>query len=270
MVEDGKADWGRCARGGLFALLAGHLALSAVKVGPPAGGGGGADDMESPGGGAGGLPLSLEPLGILPAPEALSGEGAAVEGRVVFQATPGFDGSGTDAPPPVCFTGAEGAAVRVVMASVCGEVADLATLADVTAPYSRDTARLRAAEGGGAAPAMTAAEAALAAQFCLPHRGPEEWRVVALEFGAPVPLECLCFGDTAGRAAWGRRWRGGIGDVVCFDAPPSDDARAGVASWLAARRGAGRHHPATAAQRRAAADAGLKYGVAWSTLIIVR
>jgi len=34
--------------------------------------------------------------------------------------------------------------------------------------------------------------------------------------------------------------------------------------------GFGRGYPATAAQRQAAMDAGLKYGLVWSTVIIVR
>jgi len=86
-----------------------------------------------------------------------------------------------------------------------------------------------------------------------------------------VPLSSLAFGDTAGRPVWSRLWRGPIAEAVCFGAPPSADVRAGVANYLAARWSfRSPLYRATPAQRQAAIDAGLHYGVAWGTVLIVR
>ena len=182
--------------------------------------------------------------------------------RVVFQSPLAFSGGA-----PVNFTNPPGILVQTIMLATKADAADLATLMDVTDPYSMEFARLRfAAAGGGAAPEMSATEQSLADQF-----DPGQWRVVALDLPGPVPLDALHFGNSAGRAAWQREWRGGIKEVVCFSAPPNEDIRAGTANYLAVRwRFAGWPYTATPAQRQTAIDAGLNYGVVWATVIIVR
>ena len=160
---------------------------------------------------------------------------------------------------PVCFTNNPGLLVQTVMLAVIGDAADLATLID--AP---ETARLRIVPDGAAEPAMTAQERSLTAQFV-----PAQWLVAEVDFDAPVPLGSLFFGDTAGRPLWERGWQGGIAGIVCFDAPPDADVRAGVANYLSLR-GEFRGYPATYAQKKAAIAAGLNYGLVWGTLIIVR
>ncbi|MCL1919595.1 MAG: hypothetical protein FWG50_00770 [Kiritimatiellaeota bacterium] len=179
--------------------------------------------------------------------------GAEGGGRVVFQ-------SGVPLAGPL-----PGVAVRCVMLSCNGAAEDLATLLD--AP---EAARLRMAAEGGLEPWMDPAEASLTGQFALPSWGPEMWRVVTVDLGGAVPLGDLLFGDAAGLGEWARQWRGEIAEAVFFDDIPGDGARAGVANWLAARRGAGRLYPATAAERGAAIAAGLNSGVDWATVIIVR
>ena len=179
----------------------------------------------------------------------------AGQGRIVFQSSVGGAGF------PVWFGNAPDTAVQSVIVATMASAADLATLID--AP---ETARIRVAQEGGALPGMTAAEESLTAQF-----RPDTWMVAEVDFESPVPLASLAFGDTAGRPQWERRWRGQIAEIVCLDAPPSADVRAGVANYLAARWGfRGPQYGATAAQRQAAIDAGLNYGVVWGTLIIVR
>jgi len=182
--------------------------------------------------------------------------------RVVFQSPLAFSGGA-----PVNFTNPPGILVQTIMLATKADAADLATLMDVTDPYSMEFARLRfAAAGGGAAPEMSATEQSLADQF-----EPGTWRVVALDLPDPVPLDALHFGNSAGRAAWQRGWRGAIKEVVCFSAPPNGDIRAGTANYLAVRwRFAGWPYTATPAQRQAAIDAGLNYGVVWATVIIVK
>jgi hypothetical protein len=174
--------------------------------------------------------------------------------RVVFQSaitTTNF---------PVCFTNPPGAAVQTIMLSTRADAADLATLVD--AP---ETARIRVAQDDGwTLPEMSAVEQSLTAQFV-----PAQWLVAEVDFEQPVPLDSLRFGDTAGRPEWGRRWLGEIKGVVCFDAPPGADVRAGAASWLAVRGKFG-GYPSTHAQRQAAVEAGLNYGVDWATVIIIR
>jgi hypothetical protein len=158
-----------------------------------------------------------------------------------------------------------------MLSAIADAAADLATLMDVTAPYSQETARIRIAEAGWALPEMTAAEQALTGQFISGTGGfiSDRWLVIAIDLESPVPLDELHFGDTAGRAAWQRVWQGGIGGVVCFDAPPDEDVRSGVAAFLALRGGFG-GYKATPAQRQAAIGAGLNYGIDWATVIIVR
>jgi hypothetical protein len=187
--------------------------------------------------------------------------------RVVFQAKPDFNGGA-----PVNFTN-ENIFVQTVMLATKTETAtDLATLVDVTVPYSREVARLRVAHEGVSAPRMTAAERQLTGQFFSDTgQFTTGWVVVEITFGAPVPLDALHFGNTAGRAAWQRGWGGPVREVVCFNTPPCGDVRAGVGNYLAVRWGfAGYPYTATLAQRQAAVDAGLNYGVAWGTLILVR
>jgi hypothetical protein len=183
--------------------------------------------------------------------------------RVVFQSAVPANGGA-----PVSFTN-ENISVQTVMLATKATAADLATLIDVTVPYSREVARLRVAHGGMPAPRMTAAERQLTGQFGPGDWG--EWRVVLIEFQDPVPLDALHFGNSAGRAAWMRGWGGPVKEIVCFSAPPCEDIRAGTCNYLAIRWGfAGHPYTATLAQRQAAIDAGLKYGVAWSTLIMIR
>ena len=197
--------------------------------------------------------------------------GASGPARVVFQA----DLSAAFASgAPVCFTNEPDTLVRFIMiAAMADAPADLATLVDVTVPYSWETARIRAAPEGGPPPRMTAAEASLTGQF-LSWAGQFEagqWRVAEIAFDAPVPLHALHFGNSAGLAEWQRHWRGAIKGVVCFGAPPGTDVRAGVANFLALRGGfPGFPYKATPAQRQAAIDAGLNHGLAWSTIITVR
>ena len=182
---------------------------------------------------------------------------------MVFQSSPGFSAGGA----PVRFTSLPGTRVQTVMlAAQAGSPADLATLID--AP---ETARLRTArDGGWAFPEMTEMEQSLTAQF-FPGQGGfiSGWVVTEVTFGAPVPLEALRFGGSAGRPEWGRGWWGAIAEAVCFDAPPGVDVRAGVANYLALRWKFG-GHPATPAQRKAAIAAGLNYGVDWATIISIR
>jgi hypothetical protein len=183
------------------------------------------------------------------------GEQAGAPARVVFQSVAGGMGF------PLYFADPQGVMVQTVMIATRASAADLATLAD--AP---ETARIRVAREGGALPGMTAAEEALTAQF-----RPGEWMAAEIDFADPVPLGSLAFGDTAGLGEWGRRWPGEIAEGVCFGAPPSADVRAGVANYLAVRwKFAGGQYRATAAQRQAAMGAGLNYGLAWGTFIIVR
>jgi hypothetical protein len=171
-----------------------------------------------------------------------------------------FDGAGPGIPSPVCFTNLPGAAVRTVILAARGSAADLATLVD--AP---ETARLRIAREGGAEPGMTAAERSLAEQF-----SPGQWRVFEIGFSRDTPLAGLFFGGSAGRPEWARNWRGEIAEAVCFGAPPDADTRAGVAHYLALRWGIAGVPPATAAQRQAAAGAGLHCGLVWATVFIVK
>jgi len=187
-------------------------------------------------------------------PVVRGGEGGDAPARVVFQ-------SALPAMPdyPVCFSNSPGILVRTVMVAAVGDAADLATLID--AP---ETARIRVAAEGGAMPPMTAQEASLTSQFT-----PAQWIVAEVDFGEPVPLGSLRFGDTAGRPLWGRVWQGEIAEVVCFGASPDADVRAGVANYLSVR-GNFHGHPATYAQKKAAIEAGLKYGLVWGTVIIVK
>ena len=151
------------------------------------------------------------------------------------------------------------AAVQTVLLSTQADAADLATLVD--AP---ETARIRIAQEGGVMPDMTAMEQSLTAQF-----KPAQWMVAAIGFADPVALEDLLFGDTAGRPDWERAWQGEIAYVVCLDGPCDNDLLAGVASYIALQGKFG-GYPATPAQRKAALAAGLKHGVDWATVIIVR
>ena len=181
--------------------------------------------------------------------------------RVVFQSDVPYAGAGGGA---VCFTDAPNAFVRSVILATKADAADLATLVDVTAPYSVETARIRVVQEGGALPEMTGMEASLTTQFA-----PGQWRVIALDFGGPLPLDALHFGDSAGRAEWQRAWGGAIAEAVCLDAPPGADILAGTANYLSLRWKFG-GHPATPAQRKAAIAAGLNYGVDWATIISIR
>ena len=204
------------------------------------------------GGGTGGTPAARDGGGA-PTEETggRGGDGAAAgPSRVVFQSALGT--------LPVSFAGSE-TPVSTIMLAAIGDAADLATLAD--AP---ETARIRIVQEGEAEPLMTAMEQSLTAQFV-----PAQWLVAEVDFTAPVPLGALLFGDTAGRPLWGRGWQGEIAEIVCFDAPPGADVRAGVANYLAVK-GKFYGYRATPAQRQAAIAAGLNYGLAWGTLIIVR
>ena len=171
-----------------------------------------------------------------------------------------FGAEGPDVPSPVCFTNMPGVAVQTVILAAKGAAADLATLFD-----GPEAARLRLPPGGVPAPEMTTAELSLAGQFA-----PGKWQVAAVDLGAPSPAGGLFFGGSAGRPEWRRNWRGEIAEVVCFNAPPDADVRAGVAHYLALRWGVKGVPPATAAQRKAALEAGLRSGFAWSTLVILK
>jgi len=173
---------------------------------------------------------------------------------VVFQSTlPG------PAHYPAAFTNNPDTLVQTVMLAAVGDAADLATLVD--AP---ETARIRIAAEGCAAPRMTPLEQSLTTQFV-----PAQWFVAEIDFECPVPLGSLAFGDTAGRPLWMRGWQGEIAEAVCFGVPPCGDVRAGVANYLAVRWGF-HGYRATHAQRQAAIGAGLNYGLVWGTVIIVR
>jgi len=162
-----------------------------------------------------------------------------------------FGGSGAGVPSPVRLADAAGVAARTVFLAARGSAAALATLLDAPEP-----ARLCGADGAGEA---------LAGLFV-----PDAWRVFAVDFEEEADLGSLFFGGSAGRPEWRREWRGEIAEVVCFDAPPDADVRAGVAHCLALRWGAKGVPPATDAQRRAAAAAGLHAGGVWGTLVILR
>ena len=243
--------WQDVARRAVVLVIVGvAFWVGGTKPGPKGGGGGAGSGSRGDG--------PAPEIGVGPQGPSRGGE-APGQGRVVFQSLPAF--SGGDA---VNFT--NDILVRTVMLAAAGEAADLATLVDVTSPGSMEAARLRMAREGWAVPPMSAMEAALTAQFV-----PDQWQVLEVDLGAPVPLASLFFGDTAGRPEWLRQWRGEIRGIVCFDAPPDSDVRAGVANWLALRGGfPGYPYQATHAQRKAAAEAGLNYGVDWATVIIVR
>jgi hypothetical protein len=192
--------------------------------------------------------------------------GASEPSRVVFQSERSSDFSGGG---PVCFTNQPSPLVQTIMLAVRADPADLATLVD--AP---ETARLRIARGDGwALPGMTPMERQLTGQF-LSDTGlfTTSWMVVEICFDSPAALSSLRFGNSAGPPEWDRLWKGEIRGVVCLDAPLEDeDTRQGLASFLALRGGfPGYPYQATYAQRKAAIEAGLKSGVDWATLIIVR
>jgi len=170
-----------------------------------------------------------------------------------------FDGAGPDIPSPVCLTNATNAAVQTVVLAVRGNAADLATLVD--APV---TARIRIAAEGCPEPDMTAAERALTVSLT-----PGQWQVAEVDFDLPAGLPEVFFGGSAGRPEWLRNWRGEIAEVVAFNTTPDEDARAGVANYLAVRWGIG-GYPANARQRQAAIDAGLNYGSTWGTLLFFK
>lgn len=170
-----------------------------------------------------------------------------------------FAGGATNPASPVCFSGTEAVTVQTLMIAARGEAADLATLVD--AP---ETARLRLIHDGGQPVATSAVEQSLTDQFI-----PQQWQLVAVDFGTPAPLAGLFFGGTAGRPAWDRRWRGELAEVVGFSAPPDAELRAGVANYLSIRWGLG-SHPATPEQRAAAISAGLRYGLVWGSVLIVK
>jgi hypothetical protein len=171
-----------------------------------------------------------------------------------------FAGEGPDVPSPVCFTNFPGVAVHAVILVTRGGAADLATLVDAPEP-----ARLRFAPAGWPAPAMTASERALTERFV-----PGQWQATGVDLDRLVPLEALFFGGSAGRPEWRRNWRGEIAEIVCFDAPPGGDLAAGVAHYLALRWGIAGVPPATPAQRAAAVNAGLRRGLAWSSLFFIK
>jgi len=198
------------------------------------------------GGLSGGKGTTTETAGV-------RGGGSAGPPRVVFQSA--VDGTVF----PARFTDAPGTPVQAVMLAAIGDAADLATLID--AP---ETARIRIVQEGYAEPAMTAMEQSVTAQFT-----PAQWLVAEVDFGAPVPLGELFFGNTAGPSQWERVWQGEIAEIVAFSAPPGADVRAGVANYLAVK-GKFYGHPATSAQRQAAIEAGLNYGLVWGTVIIVK
>ena len=185
--------------------------------------------------------------------------------RVVFQSSLAFSGGA-----PVCFTNPPGTSVQTILLATKAAPADLATLID--AP---EAARIRVAQyDGWILPAMSAVEQSLTGQLTT---GTGEFTdrgvVVEVCFQNPVPLASLTFGDSGVRPEWGRLWRGEIKGVVCFDAPlDNEDVRAGVSNWLALRGKFEKGHPyaATSAQRQAALEAGLKSGVDWATVIVIR
>ena len=180
--------------------------------------------------------------------------------RVVLQTSLALSAGGG----PVCFTDQPHALVQTVMLATKAAAADLATLIDVTVPGSMDLARLRTVRGGG--PEISATESSLTTQFT-----PGTWQVITIDLPDPVPLDALHFGGTAGLPEWQRGWQGTVSGIVCFDTPPCADARAGTASLLALRGGfPGAPYRSTHAQKMAAARAGLKYGVDWATVIIIR
>jgi hypothetical protein len=168
-----------------------------------------------------------------------------------------FGGSGTNTPPPVCYAGT--GTVQTLVIATRGETADLATLIDAS-----ETARLRVTDAGGQELDLSGAERSLTEQF-----RPGQWQSVWIDFEAPADLSGLFFGGSAGRPEWSRNWRGEIAEIVGFNVPPDADIRAGVANYLAIRWGFG-GHPATPEQRQAAINAGLRYGLVWGSVIIVK
>jgi hypothetical protein len=153
----------------------------------------------------------------------------------------------------------------LMLAAKATDAVDLATLID--AP---ETARIRVVQDDWLMPPVTATEQSLTGQFfSTVGQFISDWIVVEISFDCQIPLSSLRFGNSAGRAAWNRYWRGEIRGVVAFNTPPCDDVRAGTSSLLALRGGFG-GYKATYAQRKAAVGAGLNYGVDWATVIIIR
>ena len=171
-----------------------------------------------------------------------------------------FAGNVTNPVSPVCFPNAAEVTVQTLMLVTRGDAADLATLADAPEP-----ARLRLVSDGSRQTEPNAAELALTRQFV-----PQRWQVVAVDFGSPASLPEIFFGGTAGRPVWDRGWRGEIAEIVGFDTPPDADVRAGVANYLSIRWGLAPRHPASPAQRQAAIDAGLAYGLVWGSVLLLR
>jgi hypothetical protein len=170
-----------------------------------------------------------------------------------------FGGGGTGTPSPVRFADTEEVAVQTLILATRGDPADLATLIDAPA-----TARLRIAADGGREAEMSGAERSLTEQFL-----PDRWLTVEIDFETPENLPGLFFGGSAGRPEWSRNWRGEIAEIVGFGTPPDAAARAGVANYLSLRWGFG-GHPATPGQRQAAIDAGLRYGLVWGSVVIIK
>jgi len=160
---------------------------------------------------------------------------------------------------PVCFSNTETVTVQTLMLATRGDAADLATLVD--AP---ETARLRLVPDGRRQTEPSAAEESLTRQFV-----PGRWQLVTVDFETPANLTEMFFGGTAGRPVWNRGWQGEIAEIVGFDTPPDADIRAGVANYLSIRWGLA-SSPASPAQRQAAIDAGLDYGLAWGSMLFLR
>ena len=177
-----------------------------------------------------------------------------------------FAEGGANCPSPVYFPDMTNTTVSAVMLVARGNLADLATLAD--AP---ETARLRVVpEWSPEPPDITMIERALTEAVTPGRREePGRWKVLEVDFGEPADMAGLFLGGTAGEPVWVRGWRGEIAELVAFDAPPDGDMRAGVANYLAIRWGLG-GYPATFAQRDAAKAAGLHYGVAWGSVLIIK
>jgi len=170
-----------------------------------------------------------------------------------------FAGNATNPASPVCFSNTETVTVQTLMLATRGDAADLATLVD--AP---ETARLRLVSDGSRQTEPGAVEQSLTRQFV-----PQQWQLIAVDFGTPTNLSGMVFGGTAGRPGWNRSWQGEIAEIVGFNTLPDTDLRAGVANYLSIRWGLD-PYPASPGQRQAAINAGLDYGLVWGSVLFLK
>jgi hypothetical protein len=95
--------------------------------------------------------------------------------------------------------------------------------------------------------------------------------IVEVDFARPVPGADLRIGGESACAAWGQMWRGRVGAVIAFDAPPSETVRKVVRNMLSRRHGiAGGFPPVGQGAALQAAAQGLDMHNLFSTMLLLR